>query len=104
MRGEYGYVREGEVFDVRDDLGRELLQLGNVRVPDPPKVIYETKIVTPEAPEVASSPFRDVHLPDQGPVEVSGPFHCVLSGTDISTLRVVDRGRRGAGRKAGNPR
>jgi len=96
-----GYkVRKDQVFEVteRSEID-ELLRRGLARIPDPPRVVYQTKVIRPAAPEVAaSSVFRDVHHADDAqPVTVPPEGDPVLSGTDARAERAADSGRR-AGR------
>jgi hypothetical protein len=91
-------------MDLPDSLAEELLKNGVARKPDAPRVVYETKIVTPEAPEVASSTFRDVHVShaQSAPIPLAGDP--VLPGTDVPEPRVAYRGRRRSGRQNSNSR
>jgi hypothetical protein len=66
LRGEYGLVEEDREFDCPEHIAPKLLRSGKARRPDPPRVLYETKIIVPEAPEVSPRlPFRDLPLSDQ---------------------------------------
>ena len=76
LTGNYGTVIAGQEFTCSDDVARELLAAGVVRRPDPPQVIYETKVIVPEAPEVrARDSFRDVCLSDKEPQGVAPEGH-----------------------------
>jgi predicted ester cyclase len=96
ITGEYGSKVAGDVFEVRDELAEDLLRRELVRRADPPRIIYQTKIIVPEAPEVsARPPFRDVSMPDQKPQGMATQGDTVLSGSNISPQGTSDpRGRR----------
>lgn len=101
LHGEYGTVTADQGFECRDDLATELLKGGMVRNALPPKVQYETKVITPEAPEVsARQPFRDVPVPDQKSQGVAPEGDRMFSESDLSTNRTTDP--RGRGRRSGS--
>lgn len=97
LRGVYGLVVPGQTFDCPDDVAAELLKKEVARMALPPRVQYETKVVTPEAPEVsARQPFRDVPVLDAQPETVAPESDRVFSTTDLPPLRTDDpRGRGG---------
>lgn len=100
LRGEYGYVVADQEFDVRDDLAEQLLKKGMVRHARPPKVQYETRVITMEAPEVSPrEPFRDMPLPDEKPEAVVTESNQLLSVADVPPSRAIDS--RGRGRRSG---
>ena len=101
LRGEYGFVCADQEFEVRDDLGTLLLKKGMVRNALPPRVLYETKIIKPEAPEVSPrEPFRDMPVPDAKSEGVAPESDKVLFVADISPIRTADPG--GRGRRSGS--
>ena len=62
-----------------------------------PRVVYETKVVLPEAPEVASPlPFRLMHHADEGPAAVGKAGYPSVPAPDMAQQR-TDRGRRRRG-------
>lgn len=93
---EFGPVRQGDEFDRPDDIGRELLAMGYARKPDAPRVLYSTKVIRPEAPEVrARDPFRDVPVLDEKSSGVVAESDPMLPRPDVPESRVADhRGRR----------
>src|SRR6185312_9449617 len=99
LRGEYGLVDPGASFNVRDEIGRDLLRRGLARPTDPPAVLYETKVIA-AAPEVgARLPFRDLSLSDPQSSAVAAEGDRVFSPTDLPAMRSDDhRGRRGRSR------
>ena len=100
LTGHYGVVTAGQEFDADDDVARQLLRAGLVKRPDPPVMLYETKVVSPEAPEAAPrEAFRDVPLSDAEPTHVAGECNPEFSEPNVSVPRTdTPRGR--AGRKA----
>jgi hypothetical protein len=98
LYGEYGTVTAGQEFDCRDEIARQLLEAGRVRLPDdPPRVRYETKVIVPsEAPEVSARlPFRHVSMPDEEQAGVAGDGNSVLPGADVSGSGAAHPGGRG---------
>src|SRR5580704_6511680 len=100
LTGHYGVVFGGQEFDAEEGVARQLLRAGLVKRPDPPVMVYETKVIVPEAPEAAPrDAFRDVPLPDAEPAGVAREGNRELSTADVPMPRADDpRGR--AGRKA----
>ena len=100
LTGHYGVVSMGQEFDANEDVARQLLRAGLVKKPDPPVMVYETKVLIPEAPEAAPrDAFRNVPLPDSEPAGMATEGNRELSAGDIPAPRTDDpRGR--AGRKA----
>jgi hypothetical protein len=100
LQGHYGSVGPDQEFECQDETGSELLKRGLVRHVRPPKVQYETKVITPaEAPQVsAREPFRDVPLPDaeQAPMDSEG--NKVLSSADVPERGAADSRGRGRGK------
>ena len=103
LTGHYGVVSGGEEFEADDDVARQLLRTGLVRKPDPPRVLYETKVIVPESPEAAPRPgFRDVPVPDAEPAPVASESDPLLRASDVSRQGASDpRGR--STRKASGP-
>ncbi len=110
LTGHYGVVTTGQEFDAHEDVARQLLRAGLVKRPDPPAMVYETKVIVPKAPEAAPRDvFRDVSLHDAEPTGMAPEGNRELSAADVQTPRTDDsRGRTGrkpsgsAGRSA-NP-
>jgi hypothetical protein len=101
LTGVYGTVGPGEAFECDDELAQELLRAGVVRKAEPPRVLYQTKAVSP--PEVGPAiPFRDLPVPDAKPQEVAAQGDPVLPGPNLRQERAPDpvkrRGRAGPGR------
>lgn len=104
--GSYGVATLGQEIEIEDEMiARQLLRLGHVRLPDPPRVVYETKVIIPEAPEVSARPsFResppgDVPVPDPKPQGMAPAGDPLFPETDVSPSRTADRGgRRGRAR------
>ena len=103
LTGHYGMVTAGQEFEAEDDVARQLLRAGLVKAPDPPAMVYETKVIVPEVPEAAARDvFRDVSLPDAEPAVLAPEGDQELSMPDLPAQRTDDpRGR--AGRKASGP-
>lgn len=73
-----------------------------VRRADPPAIIYERKVVTPEYAEVrpeVAAPFRNVPVPDEEPQEVATASDPVLPSADVPEKRVADRIGRGRNKR-----
>jgi hypothetical protein len=103
LAGEYGVVGPDETFEVRDEVGKQLISLGYARPYGPPTVVYETQVIEPEeAPMVRPEvPFRDVHVPDKEPARVAPKSDPVVRKPDVSKKRVADRsGRSGRARSS----
>ena len=95
------YVLEGEAFDVPDEVAKQLLYAKKARIPAPPTVIYETKVIVPEAPTVRPrDPFRDVPMRDAQPPAVAPESDPLLPTADLSASRTAHY--RGRGRRAGS--
>ena len=92
--GLYGTVAEGHDFDCPDeDVAGQLIQSGLARKAEPPKILYETKVMTP--PEVGPAvPFRDVPMPDTKPSGLAATGDPVLPEPNLSEPGAADRGRR----------
>lgn len=101
-RTEYGLKSPGDMFTVRDSLARDLMSRGLARPADPPRVVYETKVITPEAPEVSPRPlpFRLGTVPDEGQTGVDPDRDRVLEQPDVPEKRAPNRRKRKA---AGSP-
>lgn len=99
-------VAAGQMFESTDEEARQLIALGLARTPDPPRVVYETKIITPEAPQVAArDPFQfipvgHVPVPDHAdPPALAAVRDRVLADADVPPERTAD-----SQRKRGRPR
>ena len=92
--GLYGTVAEGHEFDCSDEnVAGQLIQSGLARKAEPPKILYETKVMTP--PEVGPVvPFRDVPVPDAKPEGVAAASDPVLSEANLSEPGAADSRRR----------
>jgi hypothetical protein len=98
---EYGRAYEGHEFECSDSTARQLLQRGSARRAsyDQNIVVYETKVIYPEAPEVsARDPF--CHVPGLNPQspDLASESDPVLPVANIQEPGIADRGKR-AGRK-----
>jgi hypothetical protein len=103
LTGVYGRVEAGEEFEVDDSIATELLRLGYVRPAVPPPVVYETKVITPQASTVgARPPFRHVPVPDSQPEELVTAGDPVLREPELLRPGTVDPGRR-RGRARSSP-
>lgn len=105
LTGDHGFVLEGQVFETdTDEKGRSLINRGLARAADPPKVLYSTKVIVPEAPEVsARQPFRHVPVPHKESQAVVTESDQVFSGPDVPEQGTADTrgraGRKGSGAK-----
>ena len=100
LTGHYGMVTAGQEFEAEDDVARQLLRAGLVKRPDPPAMVYETKVIEPEVPEAAPRDvFRDVSLSHAEPAGMAPEGDQEFSAADLLPPRTDDpRGR--SGRKA----
>ena len=97
--GDYGSAAPGQVLDTTDELGAQLVRNGIASLIPAPRVLYETKVVTAGVPRYGET-FCKCGLPDTQSPRVSAAGDSVVSGTDVSTQRAVDRsGRRGRPRR-----
>ena len=97
--GDYGTIPPGGVFHTPDDIGRQLITMGIARIDAPPAVLYETKVVTPEAPQVSArdifpGPTSDGALPDAQPEGLAPEGDPLLSGAEVQEPGAPDSGRR----------
>lgn len=53
LTGEYGTVIAGQEFECRDETGKQLVLSRLARKPGSPRIAYETKPASFEAPEVS---------------------------------------------------
>ena len=106
LTGHYGVVTIGQEFDANDDVARQLIHAGLVRKPDPPTLVYETKVMVPEVPEAAPrDAFRDVPLPDAEQAGLAAGSDPVLSTADVLQSGTADsRGRTGRKPSGSNSR
>ena|ERR1700737_4559457 len=96
LTGDYGTVTAGQEFDCPDDVAQQLLAVGSVRKPGPPRVRYETKVIVPEAPEVgARLPFRDMPVSHEESSSVAAEGDRVLPESDVPEQGAADNRRRG---------
>jgi hypothetical protein len=95
LTGVYGTVQEGGIFDCPEDIALQLLAMNKARKADPPKIIRETKVITP--PEVGPIvPFRDCAVPNKEQAGMVAEGNPVLSKSDLAKQGTPDpRGRRG---------
>ena len=106
LTGHYGVVTIGQEFDATDDVAGQLIRAGLVRKPDPPAMVYETKVIVPEVPEAAPrDAFRDVPLPDAEQAGMATGGDPVLSTADVPQSGAPDpRGRTGRKPSGSNSR
>src|SRR3954453_18400485 len=91
LTGHYGVVTTGQEFDADDDVARQLIRNGLVKRPDPPAMVYETKVIVPEVPEAAPrDAFRDLPVPDPQSAGVAPEGNRELSDADVSPPRTDD--------------
>ena len=103
ITGDWGTAHPGAHFECPGDQVDGLLSRGLVRIPDPPRVVYEVKVITPEAPAVASEgPFCYMPVPDQEPPTVAAEGDSGMESADVQEQRNVDPGGR-RGRPRRNP-
>lgn len=95
LTGVYGTVQEDGIFDCPEDIALQLLAMNKARKADPPKIVKETKVITP--PEVGPIvPFRDGAVPDAQSKGMATEGNSVLSKSDLAKQGTSDpRGRRG---------
>ncbi len=99
---ELGVIAAGQQFEIDDATGRQLLIAGTARVAGPPRVLYQTKVVVPEAPEVsARQPFRDGTVHHAEPTDVATEGNQLLPGTNVQSSRTFDSGGRGRRPRSG---
>jgi hypothetical protein len=103
LHGVYGDIGPDEAFDCPEDIGEVLLKNNQARIPDPPKILYETKVVAPlEVGPVV--PFRDMPMSHEEPKTVATESNPVFSKPDASKSRTADscrrRGRIGFGKRS----
>lgn len=103
LTGDYGTVHAGQVFTVTDEVGLQLISNGVARRPDPPRVLYETKVIVPEAPEVSArqSLFRDLPVSDPEPKNLAPQSHRELPVADVCKPRTSHPGGRGGRARSG---
>ena len=105
LTGDYGTVSEGEAFEASEEVAAVLLKSGVAYARFAQPFTYETKVVTPEAPEVkpqSALPFResrDVPHSDKEPAALAAVRDAVRAVSDLAdegnTRRVERRRRRG---------
>lgn len=101
LRGSYGSMAPDQEFETTEDIGGQLLKNGSVRHAVPPRIQYETKIITPEAPEVGPrEPFRDRTVSHQEPETVAAESPELFHGANLPALGTTDP--RGRGRRSGS--
>jgi hypothetical protein len=95
LAGVYGTVRDNEEFECPDDIATQLLAMNKVRKAAAPKIIKETKVITP--PEVGPCiPFRDGAVPDAQSKGMATSGDSVLQKSDLAEQGTPGpRGRRG---------
>lgn len=98
---EIGRILADQSFEEPDvERARKLCESGLARRPAP-RIIYQTKVVIPEAPAVtADAPFRLMHLSDPEPDPLPPDSDPVLSESDLSEEGITHRRGRRRGRKA----
>jgi hypothetical protein len=96
-------VGPNEIFECPDhEVAKQLLSDGMARLPGPPKVFYEVKVIRPRevGPDI---PFRDMPMSNEKPVGLVVKSDPVLSTPDISKSGTFNLSRR-PGRFTGNKR
>src|SRR4051794_16492770 len=96
--GDFGVVAQGESFMCHDEqTATSLLGRALARTAAPPRILYETKVIAPEAPEVGPRlPFRDLPLCHPQPAELAFESHRPLPFADACKPGTPDRvGRTG---------
>lgn len=94
--GGLGTFLMGQEFDAPDDVAKQLMANGVARHPDPPRVVYQTKVITPEAPEVsARHPFRHSGMFDAESAELAAEGDSSVPESDVSERGVAHPGGRG---------
>ena len=91
LTGDYGTVVQGQEFEVDELIGSQLVRNGHARRADPPRIVYQTKVVTPESATVALEapgvsprpPFRDVPMLNPESPRVAPASDPLLSGPDV---------------------
>jgi hypothetical protein len=103
LTGDFGTVAPEEQFFCAEDEGNQLLQKGLARLAYRP-VHYETKVITPEAPEVKPGgvlPFRDVPVIDAEPPALAALVAAVRAVPDVPAPGDPDRVERRGYRRSG---
>jgi hypothetical protein len=97
LNGDYGLKNPGDIIDnLPPHLEKDYLARGVVSPAEDPKVLYETKVISPEAPEVsAREPFRNVPVPDEESTDMVAEGDSVLSESDVQEEGTADSRRRG---------
>ncbi len=92
----FGLVVAGQEFDCSPEEAKKLIERGCARKADPPKILYDTKIIRALAPQVsARQPFRDLSVSNEEPEGLATTGDPVLSLANVQAERVADRrGRR----------
>ena len=96
LAGDYGRADAGQTFEASAEVARSLVERGLARPWKEPTVLYETKVIVPEAPGVsARPPFRDESLPDEESAPVAPAGDPVLPRSDVPKPRTAHPGRWG---------
>ena len=104
LTGAYGTVAPGDEFEAYDPVASSLLNRGLAREAKPPKIHYDTKVISPDASEVsARSPFRNMPVLDQEPERLAPESDRVLSQSKVWTSGTTHLGGR-AGRAGSAPK
>ena len=103
ITGDFGRVTPGTEFECDAATAAHLLDRNLAHRPAAPRVVYEVKVIAPEAPAVASEgPFCYMPVPDQEPPTVAAEGDSGMESADVQEQRNVDPGRR-RGRPRRNP-
>jgi hypothetical protein len=105
LTGDYGTVTAGQRFECPDEVGRQLIQGGHARAFEAPQVMYETKVIEPEAPEVSPrDPFRNGALSHAEQAAMAPEGHSLLAESDVPEPGAADPGGRGRRARSGSGR
>ena len=103
ITGDFGRVTPGTEFECDAATAAHLLDRNLAHRPAAPRVVYEVKVIAPEAPAVASEgPFRDVLVHHAEPPTVAPQGDSGMESADVPEQRTADTGRR-RGRPRRNP-
>jgi len=90
----HAVLTQGMAFDCADSVeAGDLIERGLAHKADPPRVLYEKKVIEP--PEVGPAvPFCDVPVPDAKPSGVAAAGGQVLPEPNVSEPGAANSGRR----------
>lgn len=94
LKGDYGLKAPGDEFECPDELALRLIKEGKAHRAGVPKILYETKVIVPEAPEVGPGPFRDRAVLDAKSTEMAATSDTGLPESDVSKQETFSLSRR----------